>query len=180
MALRREAFEALICVGSPETFDCSASFTFVSLSQETIMANVFGRGILVFGMLAFLVPGLARAGDKSAGGQPVRALIERQFDAFAHDDAAGAYALAAPGLKTMFTDPDTFLAMVRLSYAPVYRHRSVDFGELDGDDDNVSQLVTIVDNDNVVWKALYKLARQPDGQWLISGCLLIKSTDSST
>jgi hypothetical protein len=144
------------------------------------MANVFGRGLLIFGMLALLVAGPASAGDDSAAEHSVRALIERQLDAFAHDDATGAYALAAPGLKTLFTDPDMFLAMVRSSYAPVYRHRSVEFGEFDGEGDNVSQLITIVDNDNVVWKALYKLARQPDGQWLINGCLLIKSSDSST
>src|ERR1700733_4244058 len=87
-----------------------------------------------------------------------RVLIERQLDAFAHDDAAAAYALAAPGIKALFTDSDTFLAMVRKNYAPVYHHRSVDFGQTDIDGDNVSQVVTIVDDDNVVWKALYKLA----------------------
>ncbi len=70
--------------------------------------------------------------------------------------------------------------MVRNGYAPVYHHRSVDFGQMDMDGDNVSQVVTIVDDNNVVWKALYKLARQPDGQWLINGCLLIKSTDEAT
>ena len=70
--------------------------------------------------------------------------------------------------------------MVRKNYAQVYHHRSVDFGQTDIDGDNVSQVVTIVDDDNVVWKALYKLARQPDGQWLINGCLLIKSSDEAT
>jgi hypothetical protein len=144
------------------------------------MTNAFSRGLLVFGMMTLLAAHPALAGDDSAIEHSVRVLIERQLDAFAHDDATGAYALAAPGLKTMFTDPEMFLAMVRSSYAPVYRHHSVEFGELDGDGDDVSQLVTIVDNENVVWKALYKLARQPNGQWLINGCLLIKSSDSST
>ena len=51
---------------------------------------------------------------------------------------------------------------------------------MDIDGDNVSQVVTIVDDDNEVWKALYKLARQPDGKWLINGCLLVKSTDTAT
>jgi hypothetical protein len=126
----------------------------------------------------FAVP--ATAGDGSGNGKDVRALIERQLDAFAHDDGAAAYALAAPGIKTIFSDSDAFLAMVRKNYAPVYHHRSIDFGPMDVDGDNVSQVVTIVDDDNVVWKALYKLARQPDGQWLINGCLLVKSTDAAT
>jgi hypothetical protein len=149
-------------------------------SRETFMANAFGRSLLIFVVTLFLSAAPALAGDSTGGGQEVRALIERQLDAFAHDDAAAAYALAAPSLKTVFTDPDIFLKMVRTSYAPVYRHRSVDFGQMDVDGDSVSQVLTIVDDENVVWKALYKLARQPDGQWLINGCLLIKSTDEAT
>ena len=140
---------------------------------RTVILSLIGLTLVIFAAPAW-------AGDDAGGGQAVRALIERQLDAFAHDDAAGAYALAAPGLKTVFSDPDIFMQMVRTGYAPVYRHRSVEFGETDVQGDNVSQILTIVDNDNVVWKALYKLARQPDGSWLINGCVLIKSTDSST
>ena len=80
----------------------------------------------------------------------------------------------------MFSDPDHFIAMVRDRYRPVYRHRSVEFGQTDVDGDKVQQVVTFVDGDNVVWKALYTLTRQPDGSWLINGCVLIKSTDTST
>ena len=108
-----------------------------------------------------------------------RALIERQLDAFARDDAEGAYALAAPGIKAIFTDSDTFLAMVREKYAPVYRHRSVEFGAFAEDGDKIEQSLTIVDEDNNVWTAIYYLARQPDGTWRTNGCLLIKSTESS-
>jgi len=108
-----------------------------------------------------------------------RALIERQLDAFAHDDAEGAYALAAPGIKALFTDSETFMAMVRQGYAPVYRHRSVEFGAFAEDGDKIEQSLTIVDEDNSVWAAIYYLARQPDGTWRTNGCLLIKSTESS-
>jgi hypothetical protein len=121
----------------------------------------------------------------SAGAQeakpPVdaKALISRQLDAFARDDAAAAYALAVPGFKTMFADPDAFMAMVRDKYAPVYRHRSVDFGDPVVDGDDIAISATLVDNDNQVWTAIYKLAKQPDGQWLIGGCLLLKSDDKA-
>ena len=47
-----------------------------------------------------------------------RAIVERQFDAFARDDAAAAYALADPAIQTMFGDADHFLAMVRDNYPP--------------------------------------------------------------
>jgi hypothetical protein len=38
-------------------------------------------------------------------------------------------AFADPAIKEMFVDADHFMAMVRDRYAPVYRHRSVEFGE---------------------------------------------------
>ena len=114
------------------------------------MAGAGVRIISVLGLMFALVAAPARAGDDSAGGQAARALIEKQLDAFAHDDAAGAYALAAPALKTIFSDPDVFMAMVRGQYAPVYRHRSVEYGPLEIDGDNVSQVLTIVDDNNQV------------------------------
>ena len=52
------------------------------------------------------------------------------MDGFEHDDGEAAYALAAPAIKEMFSDADDFMAMVRHHYAPVYRHRSVEFGTL--------------------------------------------------
>ncbi len=57
-----------------------------------------------------------------------RAIVEQQFDAFQRDDGQAAYALAAPTIKEMFSDADHFMAMVRDHYAPVYRHRSAEFG----------------------------------------------------
>jgi hypothetical protein len=119
----------------------------------------------------------ARAAETAA--PEARALIERQLDAFAHDDAEGAYALAAPGIKAIFTDSETFLTMVREKYAPVYRHHSVEFGAVAEDGDKIEQALTIVDEDNNVWNAIYYLARQPDGTWRTNGCVLTKSTQSS-
>jgi hypothetical protein len=108
-----------------------------------------------------------------------RAIIEQQFDAFARDDAAAAYALADPTIKEMFGDPDHFLTMVRRQYAPVYRHRSVEFGDFGELGDEASLRATLVDNDNVVWTALYTLRRGANGDWLISGCVLKKAEGSA-
>jgi Domain of unknown function (DUF4864) len=119
----------------------------------------------------------ALAGD--AAPPEVRALIERQLEAFAHDDAAGAYDLAAPDIKAMFSNSDAFMAMVRESYAPVYRHREVEFGPFDDAGDTIHQTVTLIDDDNEVWTAIYVLEKQPAGDWRISGCALSKSTDTS-
>lgn len=108
-----------------------------------------------------------------------RAIIEQQFEAFTRDDAEAAYALADPTIREMFGDADHFLAMVRDRYPPVYRHRSVEFGDFAELGDEASLKATLVDNDNVVWTALYSLRREVNGDWLISGCVLVKSEASA-
>jgi hypothetical protein len=64
---------------------------------------------------------------------------------------------------------------VRNSYAPVYRHKSFEFGEARSAGGKVAQQVHIVDSDGVPWEALYTLEQQDDGSLKISGCMLIKS-----
>ena len=130
-------------------------------------------------LLIALVFGLAARAENAAPPPEARALIERQLDAFAHDDAAGAYELASPTIQTMFKDPDTFMAMVRKSYAPVYRHRSVEYGAFIAEPDSVDQILTIVDDDNEVWKAIFRLQKQPDGNWRTIGCVLFKAAESA-
>ena len=126
--------------------------------------------------LALMTP-VAASAEKAPA--EAKALIERQLQAFANDDAAGAYALASPAIRALFPDAATFMAMVRKTYQPVYRHRSVEFGEASVEADKIDQTVTLVDEENEVWKALYRLERQPDGAWLTNGCILVRSTESA-
>ena len=121
--------------------------------------------------------GTASAEDLSAASS--RAIVERQFDAFERDDGEAAYALAAPTIKQMFGDAGQFMTMVRDHYAPVYRHRSADFGAFKDLGDEASLEATLVDNDEVVWTALYSFRRAPNGDWLISGCVLAKAEASA-
>jgi Domain of unknown function (DUF4864) len=120
-----------------------------------------------------LLTGAASAEDLTPASS--RAIVERQFDAFQRDDGQAAYALAAPTIKDMFSDPDHFVAMVRDHYAPVYRHRSAEFGDFAELGDEATLKVTLIDNDSVVWTALYSFRRAPNGDWLISGCVLAKA-----
>jgi Domain of unknown function (DUF4864) len=132
-------------------------------------------GAVAVAMTLFI--GTASAEDLTAASS--RAIVERQFDAFQRDDGEAAYALAAPTIKQMFDDADHFMAMVREHYAPVYRHRSAEFGAFKEEDDEASLEATLVDNDNVVWTALYSFRRVPNGDWLISGCVLAKAEGSA-
>ena len=124
-----------------------------------------------------LLTGAASAEDLTAASS--RAIVERQFDAFERDDGEAAYALAAPTIKQMFDDADHFMAMVRDHYGPVYRHRSAEFGAFKEEGDEASLEATLVDNDNVVWTALYSFRRVSNGDWLISGCVLAKAEGSA-
>lgn len=128
-----------------------------------------------FVLLAALLIGLASpacAGDDVAAAQHV---IRSQVEALGRDDAAAAYALAAPAIQEIFPQPDIFMAMVRGSYAPVYRHRSFEFGEARIADGRIAQRVHIVDAEGVPWEALYTLDLAPDGSIRISGCTLLKA-----
>jgi Domain of unknown function (DUF4864) len=121
-------------------------------------------------MFAFAAP--ARAGDDVAAAQSV---IRSQVEALGRDDATMAYSYAAPAIQGMFPQADIFLNMVQHSYAPVYRHRSFEFGEAQVADGKVAQRVHIIDADGEAWEALYTLETEPDGSVRISGCVLLKA-----
>lgn len=125
--------------------------------------------LLVAFWIGFAVP--ARADDVA----DAQGTIRSQAEAFGRDDAAAAYGYAAPAIQRLFPDPDIFLNMVRNGYAPVYRHKSFEFGEAQMADGIIAQKVHIIDADGVPWEALYTLQRQPDGSLKITGCSLLKA-----
>ena len=114
----------------------------------------------------------ARAADDVAAAQTV---IRSQVEALGRDDAATAYSFAAPAIRDMFPQADIFMIMVQNAYAPVYRHRSFEFGEARVEDGKVAQRVHIVDANGEGWEALYTLERQADGSLKIIGCVLLKA-----
>jgi hypothetical protein len=98
--------------------------------------------------------------------------------AAAGDDAAAAYSFASPAIQGLFRNPEGFMFMVRNSYAPVYRHRSFEFGIAKVVDGKITQNVDIIDADGVAWDAVYTLEPQPDGSLKISACILKKAVTS--
>jgi hypothetical protein len=146
------------------------------LEAEAIMGQIM-KMVRAGAVAVTLLSGAASAEDLTAASS--RAIVERQFEAFQREDGEAAYALAAPAIKDMFSDSDHFMAMVRDHYGPVYRHRSADFGAFKESGDEASLEATLVDNDNVVWTALYSFRRAPNGDWLISGCVLTKAEASA-
>jgi hypothetical protein len=109
-----------------------------------------------------------------------RHVIEQQIDAFLKDDAAAAYAFAAPGIQARYPDKDSFFAMVKKSYQPVYKPGNYAFGRSKavGDGAMILHEVLIEGRDGKDWKAVYQLLRQPDGSYRIGGVLIAPETDS--
>ncbi|MDH6262152.1 DUF4864 domain-containing protein [Bradyrhizobium sp. BR13661] len=126
---------------------------------------------LVVALTIALSPLAAHADDVSAAQSVIRA----QEQAFVHDDAAAAYSYAAPAIKQIFTAPDIFMSMVQHGYAPVYRHKSFEFGDGKTEGSSVAQRVHIIDANGEAWEALYTLEQQADGSYKITGCSLLKA-----
>jgi Domain of unknown function (DUF4864) len=128
-------------------------------------------------LLAFLI-GLASpaapalAADDVAAAQSV---IRAQEEALARDDAAAAYSYAAPAIHQIFPQADIFMSMVQNGYAPVYRHKSFEFGEAKAEGGSIAQRVHIIDANGEAWEALYTLEVQADGSLKITGCSLLKA-----
>lgn len=121
--------------------------------------------------LAAGVVALQRPADESGS---IRAVVESQLSAFERNDAGGAFALAAPGVRQRFhEDADQFLAMVRTQYPMVHRPASVQFLPVEMADDVAFQKVRVTDQLGASWLVTYLLNRQQDRQWRISACLVV-------
>src|SRR3954454_22845009 len=133
--------------------------------MEAIAMRAF---VLLLALLLNLIAP-ARAAEDIAAAQSV---IRAQEQAFGRGDAATAYSHAAPAIRELFPQAEIFMMMVQQGYAPVYRHRSFEFGESKAADGHIAQRVHIVDENGEAWEALYTLEQQADGSVKITGCSL--------
>lgn len=126
--------------------------------------------------LALMLPGLAAPAESLSASDvaEIRAVINRQIDAFRRDDARGAFALVSPGVQQEFGTPERFLDVVRGSYRAVYRPATVNFLEVVAIGGEAVQPVQLTDRSGALWLAYYAMQRQHDGSWRASGCHLVQ------
>lgn len=137
---------------------------------------------------AWLVASLAFLAATSVHAEPVsqadtkavRAVVEAQLAAFAADDAKRAFSYAAPSIREMFQTPDRFMEMVRGGYPVVYRPAAVIFLNPVWVVGQLVQGVQLTDSEGGLWLAIYRLERQPDKSWRISGCDVQPSSGKMT
>lgn len=128
-------------------------------------------------LAALALPAPSRAAE--AGADPdIQSTITAQIDAFDKGDATRAESFASPGIKSMFPDASAFYGMVKQSYGALVHPRSTHFEPTVASAGGAVQHVTVVDADGVVWVAVYSLEKV-DGRWAISGCVLVKSNETT-
>ena len=130
--------------------------------------------VLALAFAALPVASHAGAADIPASDRAaIRRVIEDQMAAFKRHDAQGAFKHAAPAIQEMFGTPENFMVMVQREYPPIYRPRSFLIGELEVVGGELTQHVTVVDENGAPFSAFYLMAHQDDGSWRILGCILV-------
>ena len=119
-------------------------------------------------------------GQNATQNTEIVAAIQTQLEAFKRDDAAAAFGQAAPSIKGMFPNDVAFMEMVKRGYQPVYRQRSYEFTDLKETNLGLTQSVRIIDSMGEAWNAVYRVEKQGDGSWKISGCWLFKIPQTGT
>ena len=130
------------------------------------------RALLV--CLTFALPAAAQPAVTVEDVAEIRAVINRQIEAFRRDDAREAFALVSPGVQQTFGTPERFLDVVRVSYRAVYRPATIAFLGLTVMGHDAVQQVQITDRSGAVWLAYYAMQRQRDGSWRTNGCHLVQ------
>jgi hypothetical protein len=137
-------------------------------------------GLLQCSLAALFLPAAVNAAELAESQvRAVRTLIEAQLDAFAADDAERAYAYASAGIRSQFTDADTFMAMVRSGYPMVVRPASVTFFQPSLQGGTVLQKVQLRDRAGRLWRATYQLEQQAGVGWRIGGCVVVPDAGKS-
>jgi hypothetical protein len=102
----------------------------------------------------------------------IQAIIGAQLEAFHARDAERAFSYASPSIRARFQTPARFFWMVRNHYPAVYAARNPEFLQLMEIRGVWIQGVIISDRLGESWLAQYPMEQQPDGKWLINGCLV--------
>jgi hypothetical protein len=122
----------------------------------------------VLALLLVVLSGYAGAAERRVNPTDlteIRAVINRQIEAFQRDDARGAFELASPSVQQSFGTPERFLDVVRMAYRAVYRPSRVAFLDLVIIGGDVVQQLQLTDRAGGVWLAYYAMQRQEDGSW---------------
>ena len=121
-------------------------------------------------------PAFAGAGGAGSDLDQIRDVVARQLTALRRKRGEEAYRLASPEIQRQFPNLASFMGMVRASYGPLLGHRRFTFMDVQTTPTGFTQGVRLIDASGVPWIALYTVEKQPDGNWTISGCQIVRAS----
>ena len=139
--------------------------------------------LLSFALFANCAPAAAPPGEPTHPTDEWKAIervISDQLQALKAGDGEKALTYAAPGIQDQFGTPENFLRMVRNGYGALLDARYTKFLEGAIIGGNTVQPLRLVLPDDTVLVALYRMEKQKDGSWRISGCVIAPSTVIAT
>lgn len=138
------------------------------------MKSILKHLLAALGLTLALIAPQSKADDGAA----MRAVIERQLQAFARDDWAEAFGYASPTIQSIFRSPDRFGAMVRQGYPMVWRPSRVEPGPVEETPGGPVQLMYFEDQQGVLHVAAYEMVLV-DGAWRINGVRIRRAPDAA-
>ncbi len=109
----------------------------------------------------------------------IKTVVSKQLQAFSNDNAMEAFSYASPKIKSIFGNPNNFIAMVKESYPSVYRPKNINIGTVEMLKGIPTLLVYLVGPDGNFVTANYLMQKQPDKQWKIDGCIVTKANSKN-
>ena len=116
------------------------------------------------------------AGGAQADEAAIRGVIDDQLDAFRADDFASAFTFAAPNIRDIFRDPDTFGRMVREGYPMVWHPGRVQYLGTSEEGASWRQDVLITDEAGRLHTLAYTMIETPEG-WKIAGVEILRDPE---
>jgi hypothetical protein len=124
--------------------------------------------------------GASELGLDATDRRAIHDVIAAQMEAFKKDDGETAFSFASPTIRTMFGTAANFMNMVKSGYHPVYRPKTVSFGEIVNVRGEPVQKVFVLGENGVGLVAAYVMQRQPDSAWKINGVYLFQDDSKGT
>ena len=107
----------------------------------------------------------------------IRSIISEQLDALRTHDPERALACATPKRRRHGT-PGHFMETIARTFPQLIHVERALFGEIRWVEDYAAQPVQVICSDGSSTQAVYLLAQQPDGTWLIDGCVCASASST--
>jgi hypothetical protein len=149
-----------------------------------------GRACAICLLMILSAPAAARADDaapvaathvSAPASNPARDVITRQLAAIERHDADAAFAFTTEHVREKYEDPVNFLAHLRYDFTPLYEHKDYSFlpASPASDSGTIIQKIELRSRRGEHAEAIFRVVRQPGGDWLIDSFAVMNGDEDS-